>query len=139
MEGVEDDWIFYGILLYQRNVLISQIDQLIKQKRKYKKPYFDRHLRYCLDKEARYVKEKYKTISFPFKEISVPVFKTTLYWNLHQLWDYMKTWSSVKKYYSENKRNPLDLVKLEVKDLWGNDFDKKEVTWNINMRAGVIK
>ena len=51
----------------------------------------------------------------------------------------MKTWSSVKKYYSENKRNPLDLVKLEVKDLWGNDFDRKEVTWNINMRAGVIK
>ena len=48
MEGVEDDWIFYGILLYQRNVLISQIDQLIKQKRKYKKPYFDRHLRKCL-------------------------------------------------------------------------------------------
>ena len=48
MEGVEDDWIFYGILLYQRNVLISQIDQLIKQKRKCKKPYFDRHLRECL-------------------------------------------------------------------------------------------
>ena len=48
MEGVEDDWIFYGILLYQRNILISQIDQLIKQKRKYKKPYFDRHLRECL-------------------------------------------------------------------------------------------
>lgn len=48
MEGVEDDWILYGILLYQRNILISQIDQLIKQKRKYKRPYFDRHLRYCL-------------------------------------------------------------------------------------------
>ena len=48
MEGIEDDWIFYGILLYQRNILISQIDQLIKQKRKYKKPYFDRHLRDCL-------------------------------------------------------------------------------------------
>lgn len=48
MEGVEDDWILYGILLYQRNVLVSQIDQLIKQKRRYKKPYFDRHLRYCL-------------------------------------------------------------------------------------------
>lgn len=48
MEGVEDDWILYGILLYQRNILISHIDQLIKQKRKYKKPYFDKHLRYCL-------------------------------------------------------------------------------------------
>ena len=48
MEGVEDDWIMYGILLNQRNVLISQIDQLIKQKMKYKKPHFDRYLRYCL-------------------------------------------------------------------------------------------
>lgn len=51
----------------------------------------------------------------------------------------MKTWSSVKKYYSENKRDPLDLVKLDVKDLWGDDVDKKEVTWKINMRAGIIK
>jgi len=91
------------------------------------------------DKETKYVKEKYKTIVFPFREISAPAFKTTLYWNLHQLWDYMKTWSSVKKYYSENKRDPLDLVKPEVKTLWGNVLDKKEVTWNINIRAGIIK
>jgi ubiquinone/menaquinone biosynthesis C-methylase UbiE len=91
------------------------------------------------DKEAKYVKEKYKTIAFPFEEISVPVFKTTLDWNLLQLWDYMKTWSSVKKYYSENKLDPLDLVKAEVKILWGNEFDKKQVTWNINIRVGIIK
>ena len=91
------------------------------------------------DKEARYVKEKYETITFPFREISVPVFKTTLHWNLNQLWDYMKTWSSVKEYYSENKQDPLDLVKLEVSALWGEEFDKKQITWNINIRAGVIK
>ena len=63
----------------------------------------------------------------PFKEISVPVFKTTVYWNLHQLWDYMKTWSSVKKYYSENKRDPLDLVKPEVKDLWETSLIKEKL------------
>ena len=91
------------------------------------------------DKETKYVKEKYKTIPFPFNEISVQAFKTMLYWNLHQLWDYMKTWSSVKKYYSENKRDPLDLVKPEVITFWGHELDKKEVTWNINIRAGIIK
>ena len=91
------------------------------------------------DKEAKYVKEKYKTIAFPFEEISVPVFKTTLHWNLLQLWDYMRTWSSVKKYYSENKLDPLDLVKPEIEALWGNEFDKKTVTWNINIRLGIIK
>lgn len=91
------------------------------------------------DKEAKYVKEKYKTITFPFREISVPAFKTRLHWNLAQLWDYMKTWSSVKKYYSENKRDPLELVKPEVSALWGDEFDKKQVTWDINMRVDVIK
>ena len=90
-------------------------------------------------KETKYVKEKYKTIPFPFKEISVPAFKTTLYWNLIQLWNYMRTWSSVKKYYSENKQDPLDLVKSELKSLWGDEHNKKEVTWNINIRVGVIK
>ena len=91
------------------------------------------------DKEAKYVKEKYRTIAFPFEEISVPVFKTTLHWNLLQLWDYMKTWSSVKKYYFENKLDPLNLVKDEIEALWGNDLGKKKVTWNINIRIGIIK
>lgn len=90
-------------------------------------------------KETKYVKEKYRTIPFPFKGISVPAFKTTLYWNLHQLWNYMQTWSSVKKYYTENKSNPLDLVKSEMRNLWGNELDKKQVTWDINIRAGIIK
>jgi ubiquinone/menaquinone biosynthesis C-methylase UbiE len=91
-------------------------------------------------REAKYVKEKYSTIPFPFKEISVPTFKTTSYWNLHQLCNYMQTWSSVKKYYSENRRDPLDLVKPELKSLWGaNELDKKRITWNINIRVGIIK
>jgi ParB family transcriptional regulator, chromosome partitioning protein len=36
-ECVEDNWIFYDILLHHRNMLNSQIDLLIKEKRKYKK------------------------------------------------------------------------------------------------------
>jgi hypothetical protein len=51
----------------------------------------------------------------------------------------MQTWSSVKKYYSKNKHDPLDLVKSEITSLWESALDKKEVTWNINIRAGVIK
>jgi hypothetical protein len=51
----------------------------------------------------------------------------------------MKTWSSVKKYSSENNHDPLEIVKSEIKSLWGNELDKKKITWNINMRAGIIK
>lgn len=36
-ETIEDDWILYDILLQHKNMLNSQIDLLIKEKRKYKK------------------------------------------------------------------------------------------------------
>jgi ParB family chromosome partitioning protein len=36
VETIEDDWIFYDILLHHKNILNSQIDLLIKEKRKYK-------------------------------------------------------------------------------------------------------
>ena len=36
VETIEDDWIFYDILLHHKNMLNSQIDLLIKEKRKYK-------------------------------------------------------------------------------------------------------
>jgi ParB family chromosome partitioning protein len=34
MQGVEDNWIIYEILMRHRNVLNTQIDLLIKQKKK---------------------------------------------------------------------------------------------------------
>jgi hypothetical protein len=51
----------------------------------------------------------------------------------------MELYASVKKYYSENKQDPLDLVKSELKSLWGDEHNKKEITWDINIRVGVIK
>lgn len=36
-EAVEDDWIFYNILLHHKNMLNSQIHLLIRQKNRYKK------------------------------------------------------------------------------------------------------
>ena len=39
-EAVEDDWIFYDILLHHKNMLNSQIDLLIRQKNKCKKGIF---------------------------------------------------------------------------------------------------
>jgi ParB family transcriptional regulator, chromosome partitioning protein len=44
VETVEDDWIFYDILLQHRNILNSQIDLLIKQKKKISEKFL-RHTR----------------------------------------------------------------------------------------------
>ncbi len=48
-------------------------------------------------KEIKFIKEEYRTIPFPFKEIDMPKFKMTTYSNMYQLVNYMQTWSAVKK------------------------------------------
>lgn len=45
IEIVEDEWIFYDILLHHKNLLNSQIDILLKQKSKYKKNSLNKFIR----------------------------------------------------------------------------------------------
>jgi len=89
-------------------------------------------------KETNYVKDDYKTIPFPFKEIISPKFEMTVSWNLDDLVSYMQTWSAVKRFSTEKKFNPLDLIMEELEKLWGNNEDQKIVKWDINIRVGRI-
>ena len=57
-------------------------------------------------------------------------------WSFDDLFTYMKTWSSVKKFQMEQKYDPLSIVREEMKNLWGKKDSKKVVRWNINMRVG---
>jgi hypothetical protein len=47
-------------------------------------------------KEIKFIKEEYRTIPFPFKEINAPKFKMKTYRNMYQLFNYVQTWSAVK-------------------------------------------
>lgn len=44
IEGLEDNWLFYDILMQHKNMINSQIDLLIRQKRKYKRLMSRRYL-----------------------------------------------------------------------------------------------
>jgi hypothetical protein len=88
--------------------------------------------------ETKYVKEDYKTIPFPFEEIDGPKFEKSVTWSLDDLFAYMETWSSVKRTQRLKNYNPLDLVKEDMKNLWGKDDEQKLVRWIINLRVGVI-
>ena len=46
--------------------------------------------------EIKYIKQKYRTIPFPFKEIDTQKFEMKTYCNMYQLFNYMQTWSAVK-------------------------------------------
>ncbi len=96
-------------------------------------------LGYFWPKEIRFIKEGYRTIPFPFKEIKAPKLEMNTYWNIYQLFNYIQTWSAVKNYHMKKKSDPLDLVREDIKNLWGEKSKEKLVTWEINLRVGIVQ
>jgi ubiquinone/menaquinone biosynthesis C-methylase UbiE len=90
-------------------------------------------------KETEFVKDNYETIPFPFEEFRPPKFKMIVEWSLHDLFSYMETWSSVKKFQLQNHYNPLDLIRKDFEDLWGQENKKRIIEWDLNLRIGSIK
>jgi ubiquinone/menaquinone biosynthesis C-methylase UbiE len=89
------------------------------------------------DNERRYVEEEYKTIPFPFEEITVPPFQSTYEWTLEHLFGYLGTWSAVKHYIKQKGRNPVALIEEELTEAWGN-IDKRTVHFPLITRIGKV-
>lgn len=89
--------------------------------------------------EIRYVKDGYRTLPFPFKEVAAPPFRMETSWNLYQLLNYMETWSAVKKYRQEKKSDPLDLVRGELAQIWGDAQKERPVAWELSVRVGIVR
>ncbi|WP_231460489.1 class I SAM-dependent methyltransferase [Pedobacter sp. Leaf132] len=87
------------------------------------------------DPERRYIEENYKTIPFPFEEITAPHFLIKTRWNFNQLIGYLNTWSALQHYKKANERNPIEYMFTELKEAWGSDAEK-DVRFPVLLRVG---
>lgn len=87
------------------------------------------------DPERSYIEEGYKTIPFPFEELTAPYFQIETNWNFNQLIGYLNTWSALQHYKKANDRNPLEYLFTELKAAWG-DTAEKEVYFPVLLRVG---
>lgn len=88
------------------------------------------------DKERKYVDEHYKTIPFPFMEISAPEFKVLYDWNAEQLIGFLNSWSAVQHFKDRNNNeNPLDQIANDLKLCW-NENEKRVVSFPVFLRLG---
>jgi len=55
-----------------------------------------------------YIDEHYRTLPFPFAELTTPDFAIENHWSLGQLMNYLQTWSAVKGYENKVGNNPVD-------------------------------
>lgn len=89
------------------------------------------------DAERRYIDENYETIPFPFDEIKTEKFRNDFTWTFEQLVGYLETWSATQHYKEANAKNPVDLIRADLKKSWENN--DKTVTFPLLLRIGTLK
>ncbi|NQU67102.1 MAG: class I SAM-dependent methyltransferase [Candidatus Marinimicrobia bacterium] len=87
------------------------------------------------DSERRSIDENYKTIPFPFDELSVPTFVQTYHWTIEQVIGFLNTWSAVQHYQRENGDNPVEKITNQLQSAWGV-ANTKSVHFPILLRVG---
>ncbi|MHB2025705.1 MAG: class I SAM-dependent methyltransferase [Elusimicrobiota bacterium] len=83
-----------------------------------------------------YVWTEYKTLPFPFDEITAPDFQIKAEWDLAQLLGYLSSWSSGHKFADERGINPLTLIEPELRKAWKPAKRTIRVNWDIHLRVG---
>jgi SAM-dependent methyltransferase len=78
-------------------------------------------------------------IDFPFERIKTPEFKIRQNWNFREYANYVMTWSPTQNYIKKNNSNPLEQIFNDFKSAWGDENEKKEVTWKLALKAAKIK
>lgn len=84
----------------------------------------------------RYIEERYRTLPFPFPELTPPAFQMESEWDLEQFLGFLYSWSATRKYLKERGTNPLKIIWPELAAAWGDAAQKRAVYWPLHMRAG---
>jgi SAM-dependent methyltransferase len=82
------------------------------------------------------VEQGYRTIPFPFTEISAPPFHMEMQWDLDALLGYFSTWSATNRFIKAKGFNPLERLERELSEVWGERDRTRRVTWPLSMRIG---
>ena len=86
--------------------------------------------------ERRWVETGYRTLPFPFEEISMEVPPMVARWSLAELLGYIGTWSAVALCREATGRDPLPELAARLLPLWGDPSTVRTVEWPIGVRAG---
>lgn len=85
--------------------------------------------------ERRFVEAGYRTLPFPWREESAPVFALETDWDLDRVMGYLATWSSVQRYQDQVGRDPLPSLRRELLESWP-DGGSRTLRWPIHLRLG---
>ncbi len=85
--------------------------------------------------ERRYIEEKYRSIPFPFADLSVPPFAMAADLTLDRFLGYLRTWSATQRFIQARGFDPVNDLAATLGGPWPADQPPKS-RWPIHLRAG---
>jgi SAM-dependent methyltransferase len=86
--------------------------------------------------ERRYVEDGYRSIDFPFTEVTAPSLSMRENWTLPQFLGYLRSWSSVGRYVDAHGEDPVVQVEELFAPTWGSRA--RDVSWPLSLRLGRV-
>jgi SAM-dependent methyltransferase len=86
--------------------------------------------------ERRHVESGYRTLPFPFAELTPPSFAMQVQWTLAELLGYIGTWSATERYREAMGRDPVERLASELGSHWGDPAASRTITWPLTLRVG---
>jgi SAM-dependent methyltransferase len=88
--------------------------------------------------ERQLLLDGYRTIEFPFVELTTPELELRAEWTLTQLLGYLRTWSSAARYLEKHGSDPVSMIEPSLTALWGDAEGQRLIRWPIYLRAGKL-
>jgi SAM-dependent methyltransferase len=86
--------------------------------------------------ERRYVELGYRTLPFPWREVTAPAFELETSWDLEGVLGYLASWSAVQRYRDHHGRDPLQPLRTALEPAWGGAGIRR-LRWPVHIRAGL--
>jgi SAM-dependent methyltransferase len=88
--------------------------------------------------ERRYVEDGYRSLSFPFDELTPPPLAIEVQWNASELIGYADTWSAVRGAEKALGREPVEQFKRDLLNAWGEPDRRCVIRFPLSLRVARI-
>jgi hypothetical protein len=89
-------------------------------------------------RESRVIRDRYRTLPFPFTEVDAPSFPMEHAFTLPQLELYFRSWSGVQRYIEARNEDPVPVVMNELLALWGEPTASRTARFELYLRVGRV-
>lgn len=79
---------------------------------------------------------QYRTIPFPFAELTAPAFAMEMRWSLTELLGYFSTWSAVRRSIADGAGDPVLRAKDDIGAAWGDAETRRSIRMPLHLRVG---